>query len=136
MSWLKNVFSSFSVRFSFFIGQNVDPWRSGPDLTDLTDCCQAPVLIFHYLQSAPHGDPTLDRGRIGARLHTDICSGGGDGDKNFLILPNIYTERQQQFVRSPNIPKCTLTLSIPTHQVNSLTSLGLNNKQKCSILFK
>ena len=39
MSWLKNVFSSFSVRFSFFIEQNVDPWRSGPDLTDLTDCC-------------------------------------------------------------------------------------------------
>ena len=50
MSWLKNVLSSFSVRFSFFIEQNVDPWRSGPDLTDLTDCCQAPVLIF----SPPH----------------------------------------------------------------------------------
>ena len=81
MSWLKNVFSSFSVRFSFFIGQNVDPWRSGPDLTDLTDFCQAPVLIFQYLQSAPHGDHTLDRGLIGARLHTDICSGGGDGIK-------------------------------------------------------
>ena len=78
MSWLKNVFSfsSFSVRFSFFIEQNVDPWRSGPDLTD---CCQAPVLIFHYLQSAPHGDHTLDRRQ--ARLYTDICTGGGDGIK-------------------------------------------------------
>ena len=71
---------------NFLLIKKIDPWRSGPDSTDLTDCCQAPVLIFHYLQffspqSAPHGDPTLDRGWIGAGLHTDICTGGGDGIK-------------------------------------------------------